>query len=113
VTRDVTVRRFGQRIDVRPDRIEDYERLHADPWPAVLQQIRRSHIRNYTIFRDGTDLFAYFEYVGDDLAADLAAMAADPETRRWWALTDAMQVQRPGAEPGAWWTTIREVFHTD
>ena len=55
-------RRFGQRIDVRPDRIDDYERLHADPWPGVLEQIRRSNIRNYTIFRDGSDLFAYFEY---------------------------------------------------
>jgi L-rhamnose mutarotase len=109
----VTVRRFGQRIDVRPDRIDDYERLHADPWPAVLDQIRRSNIRNYTIFRDGTDLFASFEYVGDDFEADMAAMAADPETQRWWALTDAMQVQRPDTEPGAWWKTLREVFHTD
>ena len=62
----MTVRRFGQRIDVRPERIEDYERLHADPWPGVLEQIRRSNIRNYTIFRDGIDLFAYFEYIGDD-----------------------------------------------
>ena len=75
-------RRFGQRIDVRPDRIDDYERLHADPWPGVLEQIRRSNIRNYTIFRDGSDLFAYFEYSGDDFEADMAAMAADPETQR-------------------------------
>ena len=74
-------RRFGQRIDVRPDRIDDYERLHADPWPGVLEQIRRSNIRNYTIFRDGSDLFAYFEYSGDDFETDMAAMAADPETR--------------------------------
>jgi L-rhamnose mutarotase len=107
------VRRFGQRIGVRPDRIDDYERLHAEPWPGVLDRIRRSNIRNYTIFRDGKDLFAYFEYVGDDFAADMAAMAADPETQRWWTLTDAMQEQRPDAEPGAWWTTLREVFHTD
>jgi L-rhamnose mutarotase len=109
----MTVRRFGQRIDVLADRIDEYERLHADPWPGVIEQIRRSNIRNYTIFRDGTDLFAYFEYVGDDFEADMAAMAADPETRRWWGRTDAMQAPRPDRDPGAWWKTLREVFHTD
>src|SRR5439155_8852998 len=107
------MRRFGQRIGVRPDRIEEYERLHAAPWPGVLDQIRRSNIRNYTIFREGVQLFAYFEYVGDDFAADMAAMAADPETQRWWALTDAMQEPLSDREPGSWWKTIAEIFHTD
>jgi L-rhamnose mutarotase len=109
----MTPRRFGQRIDVRPDQIDDYERLHADPWPGVLEQIRRSNIRNYTIFRDGSELVAYFEYLGEDVEADMAAMAADPEPQRWWALTDAMQEPRPDRDPGTWWMTLREVFHTD
>ena len=96
----MTVRRFGQRIRVRPEAIDEYERLHADPWPGVLDQIRRSNIRNYTIWRDGTDLFAAFDYVGQDFEADMAAMAADPETQRWWKLTDAMQDPLPDREPG-------------
>jgi L-rhamnose mutarotase len=107
------LRRFGQLINVRPEAIEEYERLHARPWPGVLEQIHRSNIRNYSIFREGTQLFAYFEYVGDDFEADMAAMAADPETQRWWALTDAMQEPLPDREPGTWWKTLREVFHTD
>ena len=107
------MRRFGQLIDVRPESIDEYERLHAAPWPGVVDQIRRSHIRNYTIFRHGTQLFAYFEYVGSDFAADMAAMAADPETQRWWTLTDAMQDPLPDREPETWWKTLREVFHTD
>jgi L-rhamnose mutarotase len=107
------VRRFGQRIHVRPDWIEDYERLHAEPWPGVLEQIRRSNIRNYSIFRHGDELFAYFEYIGEDFAADMVAMAADETTQRWWALTDAMQEPFPDREPGSWWLTMQEVFHTD
>ena len=95
------MRRYGQRIRVLPDRIEGYERLH------------RSNIRNYTIFRHGTDLFACVEYVGDDFAADMAAMAADPETQRWWALTDPLQEPLPDREPGAWWKTMTEIFHAD
>jgi L-rhamnose mutarotase len=105
--------RVGQRIRVRADRIEDYERLHADPWPGVLEQIHRSNIRNYTIFRHGTDLFAYFEYVGEDFAADMAAMAADETTRQWWTLTDAMQEPLPDRDPGSWWMTIPEIFHAE
>ena len=30
----------------------------------------------------------------------MAAMAADPETQRWWKLTDAMQDPLPDREPG-------------
>jgi L-rhamnose mutarotase len=107
------VRRFGQRIRVRPERIEEYERLHAEAWPGVLEQIRRSNIRNYSIYRHGNDLFAYFEYVGDDFEADMAAMAADETTQRWWAQTDAMQNPLPDRAPDSWWLTMEEVFHTD
>jgi L-rhamnose mutarotase len=107
------VKRYGQRIRVRPERIHDYEKLHAEPWPGVVEQIRRSNIRNYTIFRHGTDLFAYFEYVGDDFEADMAAMAADETTQQWWSLTDAMQEPLSDREAGAWWKTLDEVFHTD
>ena len=107
------MKRLGQRIRLRPDAIQAYEALHAAPWPGVLDQIRRSNIRNYTIYRDGLELFASFEYVGDDFAADMAAMAADPETQRWWALTDALQEPLPDREPGSWWKDLVETFHTD
>ena len=107
------MRRFGQRIRVRPDRIDEYQRLHAEAWPGVLEQIRRSNIRNYSIYRHGEVLFAYFEYVGDDFEADMAAMAADETTQRWWAQTDAMQEPLPDRAPGSWWLTMDEVFHTD
>ena len=105
------MKRYGQRIRVRPERIDQYERLHAEPWPGVLEQIHRSNIRNYTIFRHGTDLFAYFEYVGDDFAADMAAMAADETTQRWWALTDPCQESLSAREGGSWWTPMDEVWH--
>jgi L-rhamnose mutarotase len=76
------VKRFGQRNRLRPDAVEAYEGLHAAPWRGVFAQIRRSHIRNHTTYRDGLDLFAAFEYVGEDFAADMAATAADPDTQR-------------------------------
>jgi len=107
------MRRFGQVIRVRPDRIEEYERLHAATWPGVLAAIHTANIRNYSIYRHGETLFAYFEYVGEDFAADMATMAADDVIREWWALTDAMQEPFAQRAAGDWWLTIPEVFHTD
>ena len=107
------MKRVGQIIGVRPERIEEYERLHAEARPGVLEAIRTANIRNYSIFRHEQQLFAYFEYVGDDYAADIARMAADPIVQEWWKLTDAMQEPLPDRQPGSWWKTIPEVFHTD
>jgi L-fuconate dehydratase len=107
------VRRYGQLIGLKPDEIDAYERLHAAPWPEVLATIQACNMRNYSIFRLGTRLFAYFEYVGDDFAIDMAKMAADPITQSWWKLTVPLQEPLPDRADGEWWVTMREVFHAD
>jgi L-rhamnose mutarotase len=106
------VQRYASVIRLRPEHEAEYRRLHAAVWPGVLQQIRNSGITNYSIFlRDGM-LFSYYEYVGDDHEHDLAAMAEDEETRRWWELTDPCQQPVPSAAPGERWAPLTEVFHT-
>lgn len=108
-----TVTRHGSVVRLRPEKEAEYRELHAAVWPSVLAQIAASGIRNYTIFlRDGM-LFSYFEYVGADFDADLAAMAADPETQRWWAVTDPCQQSVESAAPGEHWAPMEEVFHVD
>lgn len=107
------MRRFGQIIRVKPDRVEDYERIHAAVWPEVLETIEVCNMRNYTIFRHGNLLFAYFEYVGSDFEADQKKMAADPKTQEWWQHTDPMQEPVEGGADGAWWNNMKEIFHTD
>ena len=107
------MRRFGQVIGLKPDQIEAYERLHAAVWPEVLATISACNMRNYSIFRYGEQLFAYFEYVGDDFEADMAKMAADQKTREWWILTEPMQVPLETSAPGEWWATMKEVFQSD
>lgn len=107
------MRRFGQAIRVRPEAIEAYERLHAEPWEGVLATLHAANVRNYSIFRHGEVLFAYFEYTGDDFAADMARVAADPVTQQWWTLTDAMQEPYAERADGSWWLDLPEVFHLD
>ncbi len=105
--------RFGQVVRLRPEHAEAYRALHRDPWPDVLAKISECNITNYSIFeRDGM-LFAYFEYTGNDLDSDLAKMAADPGTQRWWRLTDPCQERIPGHDGPRPWAEMTEVFHHD
>ena len=107
------MKRVAAVIRLRPEKEQEYRRLHADVWPAVLDRLTRSHVQNYSIFlRDGV-LFSYYEYVGADYDADLAAVAADPETQRWWTFTDPCQEPVATAAPGEWWAPAEEVFHLD
>ena len=100
-------------LRVKPDKIDDYVEAHHDVWPEMLQALHDAGIRNYSIFlRDGL-LFSYFEYTGDDLDADLAAIAEDEDTKRWWTLTDPCQEPVATAAPGEWWAPMEQVFHDD
>lgn len=107
------MKRFGQVIGIKPEHIEEYEKLHADVWPGVLKMIEECNIRNYSIYRYNNTLFAYFEYHGDDFEADMAKMAADETTQKWWDVCNPMQNPVDDREEGEWWKTIKEVFHTD
>jgi L-rhamnose mutarotase len=110
------MKRYGMVIRLQPDKVDEYERLHAAVWPGVLARISACNLRNYSIFLQRLDdgrhyLFAYFEYSGSDFAADMARMAADPETQRWWKLTEPCQDPLATRAHGEWWTSMREVFH--
>ena len=106
------MQRYASVIRLKPEHREEYLRIHRDVWPSVEDMIVRANIRNYSIFLHGDLLFAYLEYVGDDYEADMAAMAADPESQRWWKITDPMQESLTEGE-GPWWTPIPEVYHID
>lgn len=112
------VERYGMVIGVKPDRIEYYKKLHAAAWPGVLAKIKECHIRNYSIYlrevaKGEFLLFSYFEYTGRDFEADMARMAADPETQRWWKETDPCQSPIPTRLDKEFWSRMEEVFHAD
>ena len=106
------LRRFAQLIKVKPEMLEKYRSLHANPWPCVLEKIRECNIRNYSIYLHRDMLFAYFEYVGNDFEADMKKMADDDCTQGWWKQTDPCQESIDSAS-GSWWLNLEELFHTD
>jgi L-rhamnose mutarotase len=106
---------MGMVIGIRPEKIKEYKALHAAAWPAVLKRIAQANIRNYTIFLREPEnlLFGYWEYHGSDFAADMAFIAADPETQRWWTLCGPCQEPLASRAPGEHWAMMQAVFHTD
>jgi L-rhamnose mutarotase len=105
--------RMGQVIRLKPEVIDEYKRIHAEVWPEVLALISACNITNYSIFLKEPEnlMFAYWEYVGADFAADMARMKADARMQDWWRITDPMQ--QPLAHRGAdeWWARMEQVFH--
>jgi len=106
-------RRFGQTILLKPEGAEAYVKYHAETWPGVLKMITECNIQNYSIFKKDLQLFAYFEYVGDDFEADMAKMAADPETQRWWDAVKPLMQPIETKNAGEFWADMEEIFHLD
>lgn len=107
------MQRFGSVIQVDLEKLEEYKQLHANVWPEIFLMIKACNIRNYSIFLKDGYLFSYFEYTGPDYEADMAKMADDPMTQRWWAVCMPCQIPLESRKSGEWWASMEEVFHTD
>ena len=107
------MKRYGMVIGIQPEKIEEYKELHAAVWPDVLKMINACNIRNYSIYLKDNFLFSYFEYVGEDFDADMAKMAADPITQKWWDVCEPCQKPLSSCNEGEWWANMEEVFHLD
>ena len=107
------MKRFGQTILLKPEGAEEYIKQHAAVWPGVLNMISACNIKNYSIFKKDNVLFAYFEYVGNDVDRDMATMAADSETQRWWDVVKPLMEPIETRNVGEFWADMEEIFHVD
>jgi L-rhamnose mutarotase len=100
-------------IRLKPGCAEVYKAYHRAVLPEVLEQLTACNIRNYSIYLKADVLFGYFEYIGNDLKADLARMAAHSPTQQWWAIIEPLQNPLIDRKKGEWWSEMEEVFHLD
>jgi L-rhamnose mutarotase len=107
------MKRYGSVIKIKPDKLEEYKKLHKDIWPGVAKVITECNIQNYSIFHKDGYLFSYFEYTGKDYDSDMKKMAADPTTQKWWDICKPMQIPLDTRKGGEWWAEAEEVFHQD
>jgi L-rhamnose mutarotase len=99
------------RSQVQPGVIDEYRRRHAQVWPEMLDALRATGWRNYSLFlRPDGLLVGYFET--EDLDAALAGMAATDVNTRWQAEMAPFFEGLDGA-PDEGIIPLAEVFHLD
>lgn len=97
-------------LQVRPDRLDEYSARHREVWPEMLDALRATGWRNYSLFLgpDGL-LVGYLET--DDFQRALDGMEATGVNARWQAEM-APFFELPGSErPDIGLERLEEVFH--
>ncbi len=107
------MQRMGMVIGIDPEKIGEYKILHAAVWPQVLSTLKKANVQNYSIFLREPEnlLFGYWEYLGSDFDADMAAIAEDAETRRWWTFCSPCQVPLASRAEGEHWAMMPQIFY--
>jgi L-rhamnose mutarotase len=97
-------------LQVRADRLDEYKARHREVWPEMLDALRETGWRNYSLFlREDGLLVGYLET--DDFAAAQAAMGERDVNARWQA-DMAEFFELPGdARPDTGLQRLEEVFH--
>lgn len=100
-------------LQVRPDRLDEYRRRHAEVWPEMLAALHAAGWRDYSLFlRDDGLLFGYFE-TPESLEAAQAAMAEREVNTRWQSMMSEFFEIPPGAHPDQSFIELEEIFHLD
>ncbi|MFI0453299.1 L-rhamnose mutarotase [Actinomadura sp. 6N118] len=106
------MRRVCFLLKVRQDRLEEYRRAHERVWPEMLDALRETGWRNYSLFlREDGLLVGYLET--DDFAAALAGMAATDVNARWQNEMAPYFEDLDGTAPDTGMVPLTEVFHLD
>ncbi|HUT28530.1 MAG TPA: L-rhamnose mutarotase [Sedimentisphaerales bacterium] len=106
------VKRIGMVVGLRPEKMEKYKQLHADSTEGVRDLLNKYNMHNFSIFLHQIDgkwyEFGYYEYTGDDYEADMAAMDAEPQIKKWLSVCDPMQIPLPGEKS---WAIMEQVYY--
>src|SRR5215212_9418377 len=97
-------------LKVRQDRLEQYRAAHERVWPDMLDALRATGWRNYSLFlREDGLLVGYLET--DDFAAAVAGMEERDVNARWQAEMAEFFELPSGERPDTGLTRLEEVFH--
>ena len=72
---------FAWVLEVRPGYEEEYKKRHEKIWPEMIQMLKESGVRNYSIFRHGLTLLGYFET--DNLKNTISSINQSEINRKW------------------------------
>ena len=69
-------------FELRPGTEDEYKRRHDEIWPELVEAIQQAGIRNYSLFRRGTQVIAYAE-CHPDVATAFGKVGSAEVNARW------------------------------
>jgi L-rhamnose mutarotase len=106
------MQRVGFLLKVKAELVDEYKRRHQEVWPDMLDALRRSGWRNYSLFMgDDGLLFGYFE-TSESFQAALDGMSTEAVNERWQAEM-APFFEGTGDHADDMMKELVEVFHLD
>lgn len=97
-------------FEIQPEMKDEYKRRHDEIWPELVEVIRTSGMRNYSIFRRDTEVIVYLECHPDIETAFAKANAAEV-TSRWASWFEDVIVNMTDENGELRWA--EEVWHLD
>jgi L-rhamnose mutarotase len=98
-------------LQIRPEKLQEYKQCHTQVWPEMLEALRQTGWRNYSLYlRPDGLLVGYLE--ADDFEKACADMQKYPVNARWQAVTSQFFEPMPGAADENM-IPLEEVFHLD
>lgn len=99
-------------LRVRRERAAEYKERHSKVWPEMMDALRETGWRNYSIFlRPDGLLVGYLET--DDFEKSTAEMKNHPVNERWQAEMAPFFESLNGGGPDDSMIPLEEVFHLD
>jgi L-rhamnose mutarotase len=99
-------------LQVKPERLQEYEQRHRSVWPDMLNALRETGWKNYSLFlREDGLLVGYLE--SEDFERARAGMASREVNERWHREMKDFFVQPAGLLPDRAMAPIEEIFHLD
>ena len=80
--------KFAWVWSIKPEYLEEYVKIHMDPWPEILEEHTKAGYKNYSIFQNGNQFFYVFEC--DDVEAAFAYVDKSEVCQKWNAITSKM-----------------------
>jgi L-rhamnose mutarotase len=99
-------------LNVRPDKLEEYKARHRVVWPEMIQALRDSGWRNYSLFlREDGLLVGYLETA--DFQEAVASMQRRDVNERWQKEMAPYFSLSDGTGPDQLMVPINEIFHIE
>jgi L-rhamnose mutarotase len=75
--------------NIKPECIDEYVKMHLNPWPEIMKAHSEAGFKNYSIFQNGNQFIYEFECDGDPDEA-FARVVKDPNCIQWNNITSRM-----------------------